>query len=256
MRAEALPLFADSSRWPFIALAPFSPFPRCTTRHLSCGENMTRRSFALSLGTAIIGAAFSRLALGQSNQRAVDANRVFAHLLDFYGLPAGERSHFHPVYKLSAATGAIPPISIATASTRRALTLGGAGQVLDPPTAAELQSHAQVIIGGSTRMSAAMSLEPILALSTNIRAADAVTALAQANAAIGRFAGAMALLAPHLSGIGFGAPRVAAATVLLTNAQRAPMPYVASRFEFRPSAIPNASTLSFVVAPTDANFLQ
>lgn len=108
---------------------------------------MNRRFFAFSLGTAIIGAAFSRVARGQSSQRAVDANRVFAHLLDFYGLPAGERSHFHPVYKLSAAAGATPPISIATASARRALTLGAAGQVLDPPTAAELQSNAQVIIG-------------------------------------------------------------------------------------------------------------
>lgn len=222
---------------------------------------MNRRVFALSLGTAIMGtaifgAASSQLALGQSNQRAVDANRVFAHLLDFYGLPAGARSHFQPVYRLSAVTGATPPISIATASARRALTLGGAGQVLDPPTAAELRSNAQVIVGGPTRMSAAMSLEPVLVLSTNIRAADAVTALAQANAAIGRFAGPMALLAPHLTGIGFVAPPAAAGRILLANAQRAPMPYVASRFEFRPSAIANASTLSFVVAPTGANFLQ
>ncbi|MFZ2030533.1 MAG: hypothetical protein WAU68_09515 [Vitreimonas sp.] len=217
---------------------------------------MNRRSFALSLGTTLVGATVPTLAVGQSTERVVDANRVFAHLLDYYRLPAGERSHFHLVFKLRAETGETPPISIASAGARRALNLNRDGAVLNPPTAAELQGDGQVIIGGPSRMSAALSLAPLLALGASVAAADAISALTQANAAIGRFAGPMGMFAPRLNGVGFVAPRSAAGTALFADARQAPMPYAHARFEFRPSSLPNVRALNFMTAPTDAVFLQ
>ena len=217
---------------------------------------MYRRSFVLSLATALVGATVPNIALGQSNERAVDANRVFAHLLDYYRLPPGQRTHFQPVFKLHAETGDTPRLSIASTGARRVLNLDRQGTVLNPPTAAELQGNGQLIIGGPMRMSAAMSLAPLLALGPSVAAADVVSAIVQANAAIGRFAGPMGMFAPHLTGVGFVAPRSAAGVALLGDARQAPMPYVDGRFEFRPSALPNARVVNFMTAPTDAGFLD
>ena len=105
-------------------------------------------------------------------------------------------------------------------------------------------------------MSAAMSLAPLLALGPSVAAAEAISALVQANAAIGRFSGPMGMFAPHFNGVGFVAPHSAAGTALLADTRRAAMPYVDARFEFRPSALPNARALNFLTAPTGAVFLQ
>lgn len=217
---------------------------------------MDRRQFSLASVAALFGAAAPTFAVAQAAERAVDANRVFQHLLDYLGLPAAQRTHFQVSYKLRAASGPTPPIWLASRGARRALTLDRDGSVLNPPTAAELQSNAQVIVGGPARMSSTLALTPLLTLGATIPAADAVAALSQANAAVGRFAGPMGMFAPHLNGVGFAAPRTDAANVVLANGAQAPLPYAGARFEFRPSAQPNARTLTFATPPTSATFLN
>src|SRR5262249_7624809 len=69
----------------------FLPSERCT-RSVVRGKCMNRRLFALALGSALAGVIASNPARAQSSERAVDANRVFAHLLDYYSIPAGERT--------------------------------------------------------------------------------------------------------------------------------------------------------------------
>ncbi|MDX2275408.1 MAG: hypothetical protein NW206_08140 [Hyphomonadaceae bacterium] len=214
---------------------------------------MNRRIFALAGVAIFIAPTF---AVGQPTERSVDANRVFANLLDYYRLPAADRTRFHPAYRLRPETGATVSVSLLSGGVRRPLDLGPDGRVLNPPTAAELQNDAQVIVSSAARMSSGVTLEPTLLLATTMAAADAVAAINQANVAIGRFAGALGLFAPRVRGVSFTASASAAAAALLSDGRRTSLFYRNEVFEFRPADARGASQLIFSVAPSSAAFME
>lgn len=217
---------------------------------------MNRRYFTVGFGALIAGAVAPSGAMAQPGTRSVDAKRVFDRLLDYYSLAAAERSRFTPVYTLKAETGPAPSLFLETNGVRRSLSLEASGRVLDPPTPAELKAGAQVVVAGQTKMSSTISMEPVLTLGLEIAASDARTAIDQANAAVGKFAGLLGFMAPRVSGVAFIAAREAAGSVVLASGQASAMPYADNRFEFRPSAATGAKSLKFLSPPSAAIFLN
>lgn len=217
---------------------------------------MDRRRFVVGVGALAVVAVASPGGLAQAGSRSVDAKRVFDKLADYYSLAPQERSRFRPAYTLKAQQGAAPSLFLSVNGMRRPITVDVAGRVVDLPTADELKAGAEVVVMGETKMSSTISMEPVLALGSEIAAKDARAAIDQANAAIGKFAGLLGFMAPRVTGIGFVAPGNAGGTVVLGDGRTKPMPYADGHFEFKPAVTANAVSLKFLTPPSAAIFLN
>lgn len=214
---------------------------------------MDRRRFLIIGGAAT---ALASEAFAAPEERAVPATAVFSKLQDYYSLPASQRSRFRVFYVIAAKPGPLPPVMLQSGAARRVFSMSSSGRVLDPPTAAELASDAKVIVpGGGQKFSSRIELEPILAAGPEYAVADASAAVSQANAAISKFAGPLALVLPKLKGVRFLAPETAAGATVSAAGARSALPYRNGAFEFLLAKGKPGDRIVFTAAPASVEFL-
>jgi hypothetical protein len=204
----------------------------------------------LSLALALIAAGLAGAA--SAEEKTVDAAKVFAMLDKFYAAPPAERSLLALRYTLThdgrPATDLHPVLIVG--GKRTAIPIAADGRVERLPTAAELAAHAQVGLDAQAGMKFTnhLSLDTAIRPAQEISAAECVQAIDQANAAIRRAAGVMAMLAPKVKAVTFiGA---GSGVAVLADGKTAPLPLIKGAPAYDPEALKNVKTLRLAKAPT------
>jgi hypothetical protein len=133
---------------------------------------------------------------------------------------------------------------------RTPIPIAADGRVERLPTAAELAAHAQIGLDAQPGMKFTnhLSLDTSIRPAQEIAAAECVQAMDQANAAIRRAAGVMAMLAPKVKAVTFvGA---GSGVAVLADGKTAPLPLIKGAPAYDPAAIKNARTIKLTKAPT------
>lgn len=217
-----------------------------------------RAALALLGAVGVAGALAAGPVWAQAAERTVQASAVFGQLATYYRLPAAQRSHFRPVFLLSAerpgANGLQMRVSAGGAT--RAFSFGPNGRLLNPPTAEEIASGQILVPTALGRVSARLQLEPLLTLGPAVAAADVTRSIDQANAAIASQAGLLAFAAPRIVAVGFVAAPGATAVSVAVDGMRRVVARSGETLVYRPAQHPGAVRLEFTAAPTAAQFVD
>ncbi len=182
-----------------------------------------RRRHLLALIAASAAAPIVVPAAALADDQRLALSKAFPMLEQYLGVPASERSRFYLAYR---AVRDKRPTSDARAAIvgagGAAVPLGfdRSGFVTRLPSLAELKGGAEFVIAGQP-----FKLQPearcAIAPSTHIDAAELAAALAQANAAIAKAAGPLAVIIPKLTAAFF--PDAVSGHALFADGRQAPL---------------------------------
>ncbi len=199
-----------------------------------------KSSMAAVMAAAVLGAAAPVLAQpapttvnGITTQNA-SASDAFPGLKGFLNMPIADRSQINVYYvlRIKHADPAAVHISMTYQGKTAPLTLQSDGRITPLPTRDQLNGGATVSISGPESANVAMKLH-VFSTQPNGRSYDAgglVTGIKQANNAMGKIAGALALMLPKLDRVYFigGGNGVAQ----LANGQKVNLPRTAQAGEY------------------------
>ncbi|HEY1750044.1 MAG TPA: hypothetical protein VGG29_02205 [Caulobacteraceae bacterium] len=184
---------------------------------------MRRRAFI-----AMLAAAAAAPALAPGLAFADDARqplaKAFAFLDAYLGLPPGERNRFYLAYRAYRDKRPAPGVGgtiVAANGARTPVPFDRAGEVMRLPSLGELRSGATFECAGAP-FRLGLELRLAGAPAARIDPAAVVAGLAQANAAIHKLAGVLAMAAPRLTAAYF--PDAVAGQVVLADGRAAPLP--------------------------------
>lgn len=195
--------------------------------------------------------AFATAAAAQTTERLVDAGKVFPMLEKFLAIPPADRSKLALGY-IVVQDGKPPSdlhLTLVADGRRTPLPIADGGRVGRLPTAADFAAHAQVAIDApkGAKFGSRLDLSTNIKPAQDISASDCALAVVQANAAIQRVAGVMAMLAPHLSKVIFlGA---AGGVAIAADGKSQPLPLVKGQPAYDPATVKDARVLRFSKAP-------
>ncbi len=196
----------------------------------------------------VLVAAFA----ARAQERLADAAKLFPMLDKFYATPVADRSALalHYVFVHDGKPATDVHFALVVNGKRTPMALSSTGQVERVPSAADLAAHAQVAIDAppgvkfNVRLDMATSISP----AREIGAAECQAAIDQANAAIRRAAGVMALMAPRVKAATFvGAGSGVAVTA---DGKTLPLPLIKGAPAYDPAAVPGARTLRLARTPS------
>jgi hypothetical protein len=206
------------------------------------------------MGRGCILAVVLALAAGgaSAQERLVDANRIFARLDKFYAMPPADRSLLAIHYSITR--GGKPAANLhaylVVGGKRTPIPVAADGEVERLPTPAELAAHAQVAIDvpPAVKLSNRLSLDTAIPPALEVNASTCAQAIAQANDAVRRAAGVMAMLAPTIKAVTFvGA---GSGVAVLADGKAVPLPVIGAAPAYDPDAIKGAKTIRLAKAPT------
>jgi len=187
-----------------------------------------------------------------AQERVIDADKVFALLDKFYAIPAVDRSLLAVRYTI--VRDGKPAVGLhaflVLGAKRTPILVSPEGKVLRLPTAAELAAHAQVAIDAppAVKFSTRLSIDTDIAPAPEVNAALCAQAIGQANAAVRRAAGVMAMLAPKVKAVTFvGA---GSGVAVLTDGTSQPLPLINGAPAYDPDAIKAARTIRLARTPS------
>jgi hypothetical protein len=173
---------------------------------------------------ALIAAAAAAPAVAFADDARQPLTKAFAFLDAYLGLPPAQRSRFYLAYRAyrdkrpaAGAGGAI----IAANGARTPVPFDRIGEVMRLPSLAELKSGAMFECAGAP-FRLGVELRPAGAPALRVDPNEIAAALAQANAAIQKIAGVLAMAAPKLTAAYF--PDAGGGQVLLADGRAAPLP--------------------------------
>jgi len=190
--------------------------------------------------------------------KLVPATKVFPYLEAFLKVPAAERARIRVSYSLRR--DGKPPVGVKAALVE----VGGARTPLpiDPatgrferlPTLAQLQAKIQVAFDAppSTKFGIVMDLDPALKPATDYEARELIATVTESNAAIRKAAGAMALMAPTMTGIAFAKAETGVAVFPNGNVQ--PLPVIDGMAYYRPEQFKGAVRVRLGKTPASVGF--
>jgi hypothetical protein len=146
-----------------------------------------------------------------------------------------------------------PQMNYALNNIRTPIQMAPNGRVLTLPDLTMYNNGKVEIAAGQPSASVGLDLEPIIALSSSISAADATNPINDYKAAIRR-AGPMSLVAPKLDAIVFKGG--SGGQAVFADGRRVALPSVAGGVRFQPSAsnLRGVVSISFTTPPTGADF--
>jgi hypothetical protein len=179
---------------------------------------MNRRHLMFALAAAAVpGAALADI-------QRIPLSKAFGLLDTYLGLPPGERSRFYLAYRAMKDKHPYPGAAatvVAVSGARFPVQFDASGLVLRLPSLSDLKSGAMF---ESADPALRLGLEARVTLVPAVRldVGALVLALAQANAAVAKIAGPLALMAPKLTAAYF--PDAGAGSVLMADGRTAPLP--------------------------------
>lgn len=207
-----------------------------------------KRSAPLIIVAALLSAS---VALAGPAERLVEAGKVFPMLDKFYAAPIADRSELAVSYVVTHDGKPAPQVHLALMVDDRRTPIGIApdGRVERLPSATELP-RAQIAVEAPPGMKLAMrlDLETTIKPTTDVSPAECALAVHQANAAIRRAAGVLALVAPKVKAATF--PGAGAGQAILGDGKSQPLPLIKGAPAFDPDAIPGARSIHLEHAPS------
>jgi len=197
------------------------------------------KSTAALLALALLGAPLASPALAQTTANGIttqdaSASDAFPGLKGFLNLPAAERSQINVYYavRIKRADPAAVKIILTQNGQSQPLHIGAGGRITPLPTREQLNGGAKVTISGPASGSYAMKLH-VFSTQPNGKTYDAAalaTGIKQGNAAMGKIAGALALMLPKLDRVYFVGGGNGEAE--FANGQKKPLPKTPSAGEY------------------------
>ena len=200
--------------------------------------------------------AFGSLAHADTG-KTVPATKVFPFLEAMLKVPPAERARIKVTYALrrdgKPATG-VRATLIEASGARTPLPIDEQGRFERLPTLPQLQAKAQLHLDvpADAKFGTAMLLDPTLKPATDYDARELVATVEESNSAIRKAAGAMALMAPQMTGLAFN--KAESGVVLFPNGSSKPLPVNAGAVVFRPDDFKGASRVRLAKTPASVDY--
>ncbi|CAN5116467.1 hypothetical protein BH10PSE3_BH10PSE3_33760 [soil metagenome] len=214
---------------------------------------MKRRAILAGLTAALIltSAAFADAG------KTVPATKIFPFLDAMLKVPAAERARIKVTYALrrdGKPVSGIKATLVEASGARAPLPIDGDGRFERLPSLAQLQGKAQVAfdVPADTKFGVAMLLDPTLkpASEYDVRELDAT--VTESNAAIRKAAGAMALMAPQMTGLAFKG--ATSGQAIFPNGSTQPLPTDGGAVVYRLGQYKGAARVRLTKTPSVVDF--
>lgn len=218
---------------------------------------LLKRRAALA-GLLLLVATPLALATAQADSgKIVPAAKVFPFLEAMLKVPPAERARIKVTYVLrrdGKPAAGIKATLVETNGARTPLPIDDQGRFERLPTLAQLQGKAQLALDApaDAKFGAAMQLDPVLKPAADYDARELVATVDESNSAIRKAAGAMALMAPQMTGLVFQKADSGVAT--FPNGSTKPLPVNAGTVVFRPDDFKGAVRVRLAKTPTAVDY--
>jgi hypothetical protein len=215
------------------------------------------RRAALAAVFLALAVAVPSLTLADAG-KLVPAGKVFPFLEAFLKVPAAERARLRVTYSLQQggrpATG-VKAALVESGGARTPLPIDAAtGRFERLPTLAQLEAKAQVAfdVPSSSKFGVGMDLNPALKPAMEYDAQELAVTVKDSNAAIRKAAGAMALMAPTMTGIAFA--KAETGRVEFPDGSSRPLPVIDGMPYYRPEQFEGAMRVRLGKMPASVGF--
>ena len=199
-------------------------------------------------------------AAAEDGRPAAKLSQMFPMAGDFLALPDSERSHIEISYKITAKSQQEFRMWVESEAGRQMIERGPDGTVELAEVEQFLPANPMVMTdlpddgGGSV----SMTVSPRLDLEEQVTVSDVCTAMEQANDAIGKKAGLMAMMAPKMKGVRFELPANSSASLMTEDGTSRPLASEETSVTFKPKKkdCRNGGQISFSNAPLRDAFTQ
>lgn len=218
---------------------------------------MTPKRRAVLAGLLILALAPLAPNAWADTGKTVPAGKVFPFLESMLKVPPAERARIKVTYALRSggkpATG-VKATLIEAGGARVPLPMDDQGRFERLPTLAQLQAKAQLNLDvpADAKFGTAMLLDPVLKPAAEYDARELIATVDESNSAIRKAAGAMALMAPQMTGLAFVKAESGVAT--FPNGSTKPLPVEAGTVVFRPDDFKGASRVRLAKTPTAVDY--
>ena len=189
--------------------------------------------------------------------KTVPATKVFPFLESMLKVPPAERARIKVTYALRSggkpATG-IKATLIEAGGARIPLPMDDQGRFERLPTLAQLQAKAQLNLDvpANAKFGTAMLLDPVLKPAAEYDARELVATVDESNSAIRKAAGAMALMAPQMTGLAFKG--ATSGQVIFPNGSTQPLPTDGGAVVYRLGQYKGAARVRLAKTPSLVDF--
>ena len=216
-------------------------------------------SMILHRRVALAGLIFLALApLAHADTgKTVPATKVFPFLESMLKVPPAERARIKVTYALrrdgKPATG-VKATLIEAGGARVSLPMDDQGRFERLPTLAQLQAKAQLNLDvpADAKFGTAMLLDPVLKPAAEYDARELVATVEESNSAIRKAAGAMALMAPQMTGLAF--LKAESGVAVFPNGSSKPLPVKDGAVVFEPDQFKGASRVRLAKTPAAVDY--
>jgi hypothetical protein len=189
--------------------------------------------------------------------KTVPATKIFPFLEAMLKVPPAERARIKVTYALrhegKPAKG-VKATLVEAGGARTPLPIDGEGRFERVPNLAQLQAKAEVAfdVPAGTKFGVAMLLDPTLKPASEYDVRELEATVIESNAAIRKAAGAMALMAPQMTGLAF--KDATSGQVLFPNGSTQPLPIDDGAVVFRLGQYKGATRVRLARTPSVVDF--
>jgi len=189
--------------------------------------------------------------------KTVPATKVFPFLEAMLKVPPAERARIKVTYALrreGKPAAGVKATLIEASGARTPLPIDDKGRFERLPTLAQLQAKAQLNLDvpADAKFGTAMQLDPVLKPAAEYDARELVATVEESNSAIRKAAGAMALMAPQMTGLAF--LKAESGVAVFPNGSSKPLPVNAGTVVFRPDDFKGASRVRLAKVPSAVDY--
>ena len=189
--------------------------------------------------------------------KTVPATKVFPFLESMLKVPPAERARIKVTYALrrdGKPAAGVKATLIETSGARTQLPIDDQGRFERLPTLAQLQAKAQLWLDvpPDAKFGTAMLLDPVLKPAAEYDARELVSTVEESNSAIRKAAGAMALMAPQMTGLAF--VKAESGVAMFPNGSSRALPVNAGTVVFRPDDFKGASRVRLAKTPSGVDY--
>jgi hypothetical protein len=207
---------------------------------------------ALILAAVLAAAATPALA-----EQTVPAGKLLPFLDKFLQVPPAERARLKLSYALRRDGQPLANLKatlVEKSGVRTSLPINGDGYFERLPTLAQIETGADIVLDvpADAKLGKFMSFGTQLKPAGEYDARELTATVNEANTVIGKAAGAMAFMAPKMTGIAF--PKAEGGTIVFADGHSAPLPEFKETPYFRPADHQGAVRVKLTNTPTKVGF--
>ncbi|CAN5176819.1 hypothetical protein BH10PSE4_BH10PSE4_21490 [soil metagenome] len=212
--------------------------------------------FRRAVASALIALALVSTAHAEAG-KTVPATKVFPFLEALLKVPAAERARLKVTYGLrhdGKPAAGVRGALIEANGARTPISTDANGRFDRTPTLAQLQGNAQLLLDvpADAKFGAGMQLDPALKPAAEYDVRELEATIVESNAAIRKAAGAMAMMAPQMTGLVFA--KAESGVAVFPNGSSQPLPASKGDVVFRSGQFKGATRVRLARTPATVDF--